>query len=534
MIITEDGPASPLKTPTTSQGPSGVSDDVSSYIQPPPSYYGSMSDPMLSSGPSAPLSTGSSAPWSPPPPPQQPRHLSPEQLPIYYTPAHEQNTPKPGDYSRRAAVRFLRSFGVALLVLALLSILIDSLAVLGRSRRRGWQDPVILPGIDLEACSGIEWKTVERNTLSSVHDDLFANAHAALKATAGEYATSGDAYAYEATGSLDIPLTDETFMLLSQGSHQSGRLHVTAHRKPDDRRAYAIVIVKYTSAAALAQTHLCKLSSKGVQGFGIHTPESFPRLNRPEVFVDVKLALPAGYASKLAGFQTILPKYSQYVADMGEGVRFQHISLNSTLGSIHAETLVSDTLIVGTTNAPITGVYNTTSDVRLVTSNAPIDVELGLTYPDRASGATSAVLQSSNDYVAARTHLRSAHKSPRYSVAAASTNQHIELSFPTSPLDALLDATAHTSNAPAQIAVHPAWEGDFALRTSNARAVVDEAGVRDPTGRGRERTVWLDKAAGGRFLEGESRGTVAWGDRRTRTGSAVEIVSSNGRVTLVV
>ncbi|KAL1691873.1 hypothetical protein GGG16DRAFT_90904 [Schizophyllum commune] len=550
MIITEDGPTSPLKTPTTSQGPSSISDDESDSL-PPPSYYGSMSDPMLSSGPhppwstgssapystrsSAPYSSGSSAPWSPPPSWQH-AHSSSEQLPTHYTPEHPPSSTKPDDYGKRATRRFWRSLGAAVLIWILLSILVDSLIAILRSRSRGsWQDHVVIPGIDLERCSGIEWKTVER---PSYPHSPFADIHAALNITSDDY-TSSDLhvadYSYEATGSLDLDLTDETLMLLAQGSHQSGRLHVTTHTK-SNRRAYAIVIVKYTSAAALAQMHLCKLSSKGVQGFGIHTPDSYPRLNRPEIFLDIKLSLPAGYVSKIAGLQTVLPNYSQYIADLGKGARFQHVALNSTLGPVHAETLVADTLIVGTSNAPITGVFNATKDLGLITSNAPIDVELGLTHADRSSEGTSAVLYSSNGYITARCHLLnpSSSKEPLYSVLATTTNKYVNLFHPTSPLDAILSAHAVTSNGPAQVSVNPAFEGDFMLHTSNSRAVVDESGAEDPTGRERERTVWVDHAKGGRALDSESAGTVTWGDRRKRTGSEVTVVSSNGRVALVV
>ena len=136
-------------------------------------------------------------------------------------------------------------------------------------QRGSWQDHVVIPGIDLERCSGIEWKTVER---PSYPYSPFSNIHAALNITSDDYTISDlhvADYSYEVTGSLDLDLTDETLMLLAQGSHQSGRLHVTTHTKPS-RRAYAVVVVKFTSAAALAQMHLCKLSSKGVQGFGIH------------------------------------------------------------------------------------------------------------------------------------------------------------------------------------------------------------------------------------------------------------------------
>lgn len=529
MIIADDASTSPLKTPTGSHAPSTSRDDASEII-PPPSYYGSMSDPTISSGSSVPRS-----PYY-----QHSRPPPSEQLPSYYVPLQQPSKP-PNDRGWSAVKRFARAFLAALIAMLLFSILMDSLATIWRfrsSRNDPWSQ-LPLPDIDLDGCNAVRWKKVSGYTYDA-SASLFTDAHASLNISPEERddllamsSRGKDNFPLAARAYLDMPLTDDTFMLIAQGARQSGSLHVTTHSKRGDDQAHATVTVKYLSSSALARTHICPLSSRGIQGLGIRTPTSRASEDlSAQIFVIIELSLPASHASKIDGFQTHLPHYSQYITDMGD-VRFSHMYLNGTSSPIHAANVVTDTLVIDTSNAPITGIFNTTSMIQLTTSNAPIDVELGLAH-GKESTPTVAFLRSSNAYVSAKSHLLSDSKAPRYTISAETSNKDIDLTFPTSPLDAAVVTHAKTSNGAARVAVHRAFEGDFVLSTSNAPAVVDESGAEDPTGKGRRRTVWVDSQGADVLVASQVRGAVSWGERRRTYGSSVDITSSNGRVTLIV
>ena len=98
------------------------------------------------------------------------------------------------------------------------------------------------------------------------------------------------------------------------------------------------------------------------------------------------------------------------------------------------------------------------------------------------------------------------------------------------PADSTLSLSAHASNSPASVHLHPAFEGAFELATANGPVVFDvDMKVEDPARRGRGR-MWVISERTMRAW----RGLVAWGppdDGRTLRGRVV-VETVNGVVEL--
>lgn len=115
-----------------------------------------------------------------------------------------------------------------------------------------------------------------------------------------------------------------------------------------------------------------------------------------------------------------------------------------------------------------------------------------------------------------------------FAVQSISSNGRLDLAFPTQPLNSYLSLDAKTSNARADVGLHPAYEGSFQLRTSNRSPALEDEKPRDPSGQGRRRRINYQVLNGG-VLNGQ----VQWGDEGAKR-SWIHLQSSNAPVTLTL
>lgn len=115
-----------------------------------------------------------------------------------------------------------------------------------------------------------------------------------------------------------------------------------------------------------------------------------------------------------------------------------------------------------------------------------------------------------------------------FTVVTETSNGLLELSFPSQPLKSTLIANARTSNKGVEVGLHPAYEGVYTLRTSNAKASLVDEQPEDPSGEGRTRHV-DQKVSIGRLLDGY----ISW-DGKEDKKSFVSVQSSNSPVTLTL
>ena len=110
------------------------------------------------------------------------------------------------------------------------------------------------------------------------------------------------------------------------------------------------------------------------------------------------------------------------------------------------------------------------------------------------------------------------------------SNSPLQVAFVDTPVDSSLYAVVHTSNSPAQVTLHRAFEGAFSLLGMPfPRPIVQwDTSVEDPAGRGRERTVRVDGVQGSLVY-----GKVFWGDEGVRNGT-VQVETSNSPLRLLL
>lgn len=119
-----------------------------------------------------------------------------------------------------------------------------------------------------------------------------------------------------------------------------------------------------------------------------------------------------------------------------------------------------------------------------------------------------------------------------YQISALTSNAPLQLSFPSQPASSLLSLDGRTSNAPACVSLHPAYEGSFRIHTSPYMPLptvgVDRS-VPDPAGKGRQKNVVMTQAGNGRV-----NGTVMWGNGNQGFTGVVDVATSNGPISLNV
>lgn len=111
------------------------------------------------------------------------------------------------------------------------------------------------------------------------------------------------------------------------------------------------------------------------------------------------------------------------------------------------------------------------------------------------------------------------------------------MTFSASPPDSQLAFRGSTRNAPARVALHPAFEGGFLLQTTQFRPTLHVTpGIKDPTGRGRQLKV-NDRVVAGRAVIGN----VSWVSpgkhpqaKESESPGWASVSSRNALVTLVL
>ena len=117
--------------------------------------------------------------------------------------------------------------------------------------------------------------------------------------------------------------------------------------------------------------------------------------------------------------------------------------------------------------------------------------------------------------------------SSAFDVVAATSNKPASVSVYSHPNSSPLGLVVKSSNGKATAALHPAFEGEFILRTSNAKPSVSQGDPKDPSGEDRERNVDISG-----IIHGITKGRVWWGDWDAAKKGKVHIFTSNAPVEL--
>ena len=117
-----------------------------------------------------------------------------------------------------------------------------------------------------------------------------------------------------------------------------------------------------------------------------------------------------------------------------------------------------------------------------------------------------------------------------FSVCAHTTNSPIEVVYDDSPVDSFLKFNALSTNSPVRAVLHRAYEGAFAISTTNADAVLDRLrDVEDPSGQGRGRGLTA------RSTKNHISGKVEWMPYSDyKQAGSVNLATTNNMITLIV
>ncbi|KAF8270932.1 hypothetical protein EI94DRAFT_1569526 [Lactarius quietus] len=340
--------------------------------------------------------------------------------------------------------------------------------------------------------------------------------------------------------SFSLPVNLDSLYLVAHGPLASGDLYVS--ESPEVKDVSIKVFAHHRGSKALARAAACQLSrGDGQVGVGIYTSRpwyiKWPIPSRDGLHFVIEVQLPTSHNAVryVPSFEADLPRFALNMDDIS-AFRFGDVSLQSTNNHIEVQGAIASTFNVYSTNGSISGVFNTTDSLTIVTSNSPVAVRIGAVN-EKSEKPTKVFIQTTNGRIKADLSLISNSSSGTggaFVVCAHTTNSPIDVVYDDSPVDSFLEFNAVSTNSPVRAVLHRAYEGTFVLSTTNARSVLDRLrDVEDPSSQGRERSVTTRQSSGavGNYISGR----VEWvpSSDYDQAGS-LNIATTNDQITLTV
>ncbi|KAG9017824.1 hypothetical protein FRB95_011312 [Tulasnella sp. JGI-2019a] len=437
--------------------------------------------------------------------------------PLFY--AHPPPYPRwQGGPSEPAGRRFLKAFLIASIISLFAALMFDS--VFGVPRCLRWANP---------------WHH-QSTAEPSYSDGEVLSCHLGW-----DYGSMSTNAPYTATASVTLPIEEATTLFFhSEGSNSQGRLNiVTADPASGVREDVAVIDikVKYWNPRAWEDSNVCTMKRADREfGLGIYTHNWRP-WGWKQLEFDVTATLPASQARPLIlkAIETQLSLFTHVLGDLAQAVFLESVRLRSSNAHTSVKSVSAQSLDVRTSNAPITGSFNVTDRLDLVSSNGHIDVDIRATNDDLQEPIV-VKLKTSNARIKATALLLDSEasdiksKGSGFHILTSTSNNHLDITIPAAPLDSHLTYTGTTSNSPSRLVLPPAFEGKILSRTSNAKSEFhfDSSSSKDPSGQGRSRRFANEK-----ILRGTFEVETWWGDDRDHTefGEA-QIHTSNGPVSI--
>lgn len=310
---------------------------------------------------------------------------------------------------------------------------------------------------------------------------------------------------------FDLPVDAKSLFVVSRGSLSSGivRVHQSSHVKD----LKVSVVVHYHRKEALERAKVCQMDRKnGGKGVAISTPfRLFPPRQKNRLFFVVDVTFPSPSLSHeirhVPSFTLDFPRFALDVDNL-LGYSFRSLVLKSTNRPVSVNSVMGETVIAEGKNGKIEGSFNVTRLLKLYTTNSPINVSLHA-HNDLPKKPTVVSLKSYNGLLQSDISLSTSSSSGmggHFRVYTHTSNAVLNVSFSASPPDSQLVFHGSTRNAPARVALDPAFEGGLFLRTTQFYPTLHVTpGVKDPTGQGRQRKV-NDRVMAGRAVIGN----VSW------------------------
>ncbi|KAJ7347586.1 hypothetical protein DFH08DRAFT_779756 [Mycena albidolilacea] len=368
-----------------------------------------------------------------------------------------------------------------------------------------------------------------------------------------EQCVRGGASSNSSHAIFEIPLNSDTVLLLSRyrsssffgaGSSVSGSLGITTSPRLNNTAKISV------HSLHGADTKACLVTGPdGETGVGLFSKGAWFSPGRGTSFVKINVLLPRPKTPlELNGIVANLPNFSFDVGNLKDSVHFgsatfttsnspvnvksltaDRARLHSSNGQITVDSLISPDLTVQTSNSGISGTFNTSGTLKITTSNAPIKANVNLESNDK-NRPTEVHMCTSNHRLDVKVILvTDARAGGDFVVTGTTSNGPLAIAVPGSPADSTLSLTARTSNKPADVRLHGAYQGAFGVSTSNFKPEVKRV---DEEGDGRH--VEYEGVGGGRRGgHGAIKGWVYEKDRNRELGN-VTVRTSNAAAVLWV
>jgi len=343
-------------------------------------------------------------------------------------------------------------------------------------------------------------------------------------------------YPYRVTTEFELPLDSDVLYLLARGDLAYGSVEVVDWVEGTNQ-VKVEVAASFHSQDALDRANVCAISRmEREHGVGIFTPKGWrSRHGQDQIHFDITVRIPTSKAAALThvrGFETSLPIFSHRLS-VSEHVVFGKLDVHGSNMGISATSLYAEHATLKTSNAPISGVFNTSTSLELVTSNAHIKAAVGLTSTQSGpyNDPTKLVMKTSNGPVNAVLSLLSKHDTGgTYDVSTETSNNFLGVTYDAASPGHTLVHRGRTSNAPATLSLHRAYEGPFALQSSNIPPNLKyDSDVEDPAGKGRTRWVEIHQR-----VKNVLSGAVGWGSDHSTGKGSVDLQTSNSPAQLVL
>ncbi|OCH93526.1 hypothetical protein OBBRIDRAFT_724741 [Obba rivulosa] len=439
-------------------------------------------------------------------------------------------------YTEPAGERFFRAFAVAAAIYILLGLFTSSIIELGHwtNARRGRVSLIASFARTPRKIRSLQWNIDTGKQIEPVVPWPRENDGHIIECHHGYGQWDHDGIMPAVT--LDLPLTSDLFYVFSRGILTKGSFTFMESPFPEQRDVRVEISMRNTNAAAFEAVTICKLE-RDTHHIGVGTPLTPPAAQPEPLDLFVTVTFPRTRVSPLhiPALEVALPLFTYTIPKVPEDVTFGSVAFTSSNVMILVEVgtlkkLVAEDVTLKTSNGVIWGDFEVSRSIRLETSNALIRTNITAYHDNARQSPTEIKMRTSNYAITSDVKLMSTAADTTggsFDVDARTSNGFITLQVPEIPVDSTINVDARTSNKPARVALGPAYEGEFLLRTSNASPSVKRNDrAEDPSGQGRRRRLFVSQ------VKGNVQGEVLWGDKRREGTGNVQIRSSNREVVL--
>jgi hypothetical protein len=190
--------------------------------------------------------------------------------------------------------------------------------------------------------------------------------------------------------------------------------------------------------------------------------------------------------------------------------------------------------MIHTTNGSIRGSFNATRMLNLRTSNAGIHAVASITHPDETPSHPLIGLHTTHGLINASISLfnqATRKNNVSFEIVADTIDAPLKLHILEIPSDVKLIIAGYTTKTPIHAKIHPAYEGSFAIKTTNNHVTVITPDAEDPRREGRTRSLeqrhWDPR--GGHII-----GSVRWNSEELERHGNIHLSTTKAPIRLTL